>query len=462
MSDPIFQISELDGSVTLLFPLDDGTLFPLLSTYSEAQSKAVIALVVVSCVSLVATVGLLCAIAISAFNTRTYKSSKMFVRTHVVFYFVSLLLSDILQAIGSIMNATWVRDQAVGYVSLCTAQGVIKHIADVSIALWSLVIATQTFFVLFLRLEIKRYVMWTLLIAIWSIVGVIVMAGPATANDIHGPYYGISGAWCWIASNYSVQRIVLDYMVMFISALLAFILYSLVFLKLRGIIAYTIMIVPIAFSRFRAWSGHEVPFGLTIFSDFIYLLSGLVHVILFFSTRRILPPRSMFPKFLISNPKLLESTTIGGDGNFDDYYSDAATIRSMSVEAEKGTNYPNEHGITLSAFFDKGDPLDPFADPVLPPIDEAIIKRVDSPDSGRSSADLPLHDLPDMLSPVAVDDFEPSVLPERRNPLNPALVQGEARLQQGPIARMPLKHREGEEIEVPMSPFSVLRYYEDN
>jgi hypothetical protein len=33
----------------------------------------------------------------SAFNTRTVKSPEMFVRTHVAFYFVSLLLSDILQ-----------------------------------------------------------------------------------------------------------------------------------------------------------------------------------------------------------------------------------------------------------------------------------------------------------------------------------------------------------------------------
>ena len=33
----------------------------------------------------------------SAFNTRTIKNPNMFVRTHVAFYFVSLLLSDILQ-----------------------------------------------------------------------------------------------------------------------------------------------------------------------------------------------------------------------------------------------------------------------------------------------------------------------------------------------------------------------------
>jgi hypothetical protein len=99
----------------------------------------------------------------SAFNTRSVKGPEMFVRTHVAFYFVSLLLSDILQgeffclyahprgihdlacmamncragtfptsnayapysfaAIGSIINAAWMNEQAVVYGSLCTAQG---------------------------------------------------------------------------------------------------------------------------------------------------------------------------------------------------------------------------------------------------------------------------------------------------------------------------------------------------
>jgi hypothetical protein len=111
----------------------------------------------------------------SAFNTRTVKNSNMFVRTHVAFYFGSLLLSDILQgeylfvrsltvyvpctstrfmgheldtaaateqllwaypsrmplltcrhlfaAISSIINSAWVREGAVEYGPLCTAQG---------------------------------------------------------------------------------------------------------------------------------------------------------------------------------------------------------------------------------------------------------------------------------------------------------------------------------------------------
>lgn len=98
------------------------------------------------------------------------KNPNMFVRTHFVYYFVSLLLADILQggflscappllpralglsesflavvgwfmsplllsdstadiscryfaAIGGIINSTWIRQQAVTFGSLCTAQG---------------------------------------------------------------------------------------------------------------------------------------------------------------------------------------------------------------------------------------------------------------------------------------------------------------------------------------------------
>ena len=40
----------------------------------------------------------------SAFNTRTIKNPNMFVRTHVAFYFVSLLLSDILQCESQLIS----------------------------------------------------------------------------------------------------------------------------------------------------------------------------------------------------------------------------------------------------------------------------------------------------------------------------------------------------------------------
>ena len=51
------------------------------------------------------------------------------------------------------------------------------------------VIATRTFNVLFLRLETKHFEKWIVLIAQWSLIGAIVIGGPATTRaDRHGPY----------------------------------------------------------------------------------------------------------------------------------------------------------------------------------------------------------------------------------------------------------------------------------
>lgn len=126
----------------------------------------------------------------------------------------------------------------------------------------------------------------------------------------------------------------MDYMIMFMSAGFAFVFYSLVFLRMRGNIvvsgwymrfrfnrnshwrgrdfagdsavavarqmllypiAYSIIILPIAAARFSEWSGHNVPFGVTIFSDVVFLLSGFVNVTLFTTTRRLLPAQSVIP-----------------------------------------------------------------------------------------------------------------------------------------------------------------------
>lgn len=51
------------------------------------------------------------------------------------------------------------------------------------------VIAMRIFIVLFLRLEVKRSVMWLVMVSQWSLIGAIAFAGPATARtDRHGPF----------------------------------------------------------------------------------------------------------------------------------------------------------------------------------------------------------------------------------------------------------------------------------
>jgi len=355
--------------------LPDGSEWLLEMAYTPEGVHSVTLLVVISCFSLVAVVGLLLAISLSAFNTRSSVDQHLFVRTHVAAYFISLLLSDIFQAMGSILNVRWIHDMAVVYGEVCVIQGVLKQLADVSTAFWTLVIGIHTFCLLFLELKSSRFTLITTLVAGWSGIAALVIAGPATLNTTHhGPFYGVSGYWCWISPEYPASRITLDYMFMFIAALLSFILYTMIFLRMRGNlvvegihisfrrtgtawrgkeysanqalaiakqmllypVAYTILILPIAAARFSTFAGAEVPMAVTIFADAVFLLSGVVNVVLFTTTRRILPVDSIkIPKWSISRPQPILEVGVDVEAGVDSYYQSSGTYATSYDEKEK-------------------------------------------------------------------------------------------------------------------------------
>jgi len=150
-----------------------------------------------------------------------------------------------------------------------------------------------------------------------------------------GPFHGLSGTWCWITDEYQGSKLGLEYFWLFFSAFSSFILYTLVFLRLRGNIvfsngamhfrcvapfrarngpvgresveshvhsvarqmlwypvAYTILILPIAICRWRIFNGKHDPEVATVAANCIFLLSGAVNVVLFTTTRRVIPKRS--------------------------------------------------------------------------------------------------------------------------------------------------------------------------
>ena len=259
-----------------------------------------------------------------------------FIRTHVAAYFFSLLLCDLTQGIGALLNTRWIARGGIEIGSYCTAQAAIKQTGNVGTALWSFVIAVHTFDVLFLRWHIADYVCYGTLIGVWALLGFIVILGPAVVESRdRGPFYGISGFWCWITPAYPTERYALEYFFMFASAGLSFVLYFLVFLRLRGNVsisgwhirfhrvqngpgqdnsnngmfhdgrrdphlmqvarqmlwypvAYTILVLPIAAARFSSFNGKDVPFAVTIFTSSIFMLSGFVNAVLFTTTRRVI------------------------------------------------------------------------------------------------------------------------------------------------------------------------------
>lgn len=319
----------------------------LMSThYSPGEARGVGLLVAAGALSLLSVVALLVIMAISAYRTKGSRDDHVFVRTHVAAYFVSLLLCDLAQGIGSLINIAWISNGGVTNNSLCVAQGAIKQTGNVGTALWSFVIAVHTFFLLFYRTKVPDGVCYTTLVVVWCILGGVLSLGPGVlATKEKGPFYGISGLWCWMTSAYPVERYALEYCFMFASAGLSFILYTLVFLRLRGNVnvsgwrfsfqrrhvakgysnkqynavtdpsqnthvmrvarqmmwypvAYTILIVPIAAARFASFSGKAVPYEVTIFTATVFMLSGFVNAVLFTATRRVVPASSIFPAFI--------------------------------------------------------------------------------------------------------------------------------------------------------------------
>ncbi|KAF9653007.1 hypothetical protein BDM02DRAFT_3183333 [Thelephora ganbajun] len=308
----------------------DGELMTV-AKYSSKESIGVSLLVATSCLSLVAVLGLLILMGVAAWLNRTSESKNYFFRTNVAAYFICLLVADLIQALASIMNARWVQFGGVQRGQFCTAQGVLKHLSDIGSASWSFVISAQTFCLLFYQLHSPRWVGWVVLGLANGLMVMLIFLGPAVyRTKADGDFYGISGYWCWITPEYNLGRVTLDYMILFLSAFLSFILYTLVFFRLRGNIvvtgwhvrfrmlekdesgwrgreransralsiarqmilypvAYTILFLPIAVLRLCEWTGQPVSFAVMMFCDSIFLLGGVINVVLFCTIRRVIP-----------------------------------------------------------------------------------------------------------------------------------------------------------------------------
>ncbi|TFK56974.1 hypothetical protein OE88DRAFT_1730405 [Heliocybe sulcata] len=281
--------------------------------------------------SAVAVFALLAYIAYGAVKIVPGASRKWRTGTHVHFYFLSLLLSDLIQAIGGMMDIRWIVKSNVEVGPFCTAQGALKQIGDVGVAMASMAIAFHTFSVLVFRWrpDASPKIAFVVLGFIWAFIALTVGLGLGTHKG--EDYYGDTQYWCWITSDYPVQRIALEYFWLWFTALLNIALYVPLALVLKGYIiidgmkvrvprgeerthlkitssngmkdagrlalemlfypaVYTITVLPIAVVRWRAFAADTVPFAATVVADVLFASSGLLNVILFALTRPALLP----------------------------------------------------------------------------------------------------------------------------------------------------------------------------
>ncbi|KIP12487.1 hypothetical protein PHLGIDRAFT_124026 [Phlebiopsis gigantea 11061_1 CR5-6] len=331
-----------------------------------------------ACLSALSVTGLLVYIGYSAATIRRNAVKKWTVTTHVHWYFLSLLVSEMIQAIGGIINVKWVVEAEVTEGNVCTAQGVLKQFGDVGVAFASLAIALHTFFALVFRWRPKPSSKLPLLVVagIWITIALII--GISFATHRHKIYYGDTQYWCWITSDYPVQRIVLEYLWMWITALLNFALYipiSLVIICDATVIVhgwrirfvrnppsyhrengrekaialkmlvypavYTITVLPIAITRWLGFDSNgcsRVPWPATVFADLVFASSGFLNVVLYSFTRPTLRPqrdlhRERSSLMLTSHPPPFDTTndTIKHDASEDTSPSNRSLGRASDI-----------------------------------------------------------------------------------------------------------------------------------
>jgi len=247
--------------------------------------------------------------------------------SHVDVYFINLMISDLIQAVGSIMNIGWVIHAGVIENELCIAQAALKQIGDVGVALSVMVISVHTFSVLFFK--------WTpsssplLAIFITGLIWLIIILDTSIGYSTHEHYYGQNGYWCWITDSYRAEEITSEYLWMWLTAILNVFIYFLLFFCLRGNIiasgrrvrwrwikpeetwvvpdtsfhhtaiarqmlwypiAYIAAILPISVARFLSFYDYKVAFPWTVFGGVLLGLSGVINVTLYSLTRPSLLP----------------------------------------------------------------------------------------------------------------------------------------------------------------------------
>ncbi|KAI6033298.1 hypothetical protein EDC04DRAFT_2213696 [Pisolithus marmoratus] len=307
--------------------------------FNIGVKMGMVSMVVASAASALAVGGVLLYIAYSAVTIQQNASRRWSTDTHIHYYFLSLMVSDLIQAVGGLLNIKWIVEAGVYPGPFCTVQGIsasallgirlslhsgfFKQVGDVGVALSTMAITLYTLQVFVLKWKAPPKLPLLILAIIWLDILVLVVVPNVAQHDIYGP----TGHWCWIDES-TMERIGLDYIWMWLAAALNVISYLFLAFVIKRLalvdgntshwrgqekkrtlhgtgtsaesvatqlfyypLVYIIVVLPISAARFSQFRGHRVPFAVTAFADTLFASSGLFNMILYAVTRPILMPR---------------------------------------------------------------------------------------------------------------------------------------------------------------------------
>ncbi|OJA16219.1 hypothetical protein AZE42_00100 [Rhizopogon vesiculosus] len=283
------------------------TTHPLASQPFDFGERLGLAFIVEGAIlSVLAITTLLAYITYSAVTIRLGATRRWSTDTHIHYYFLNLMIFDLIQAIGGMFNITWIDAAGIYPGTICTTQGAFKQPLMSVCRNSTMAIAFHTMQVLVLKWKTPPRAALLGSVIIWVTVGLMV----GIPNVIVDNFYGPTGHWCWIERN-NFDRIGLQYLWMWVAAFLTVVVYIFLALVVKRIIiidgypaVYIITVLPITAARFTQFKTDNVPWAVTAWADTLLILSGFFNTILYTLTRpKLLPQRSrQSPSRVVRSP----------------------------------------------------------------------------------------------------------------------------------------------------------------
>ncbi|KAJ7723475.1 hypothetical protein B0H14DRAFT_2203184, partial [Mycena olivaceomarginata] len=240
-------------------------------------------------------------------------------------YAACLLISNIINSVAGIMGLGQLMHGGIQEGFYCTTQAVVMQVGNFAGAYFTIAIAIHTVNSLVLK---KRQKTWICVLTIC--VGSLIAAAPLVSQTGSlGHQYGISGLSCGIRSVYPRSLFFYHLLPIFITSIMSALLYSLIFLVLRGTlairgglkfsldpnerwggnvqnyhrfvariarsmlwfpIAYILFLVPYSVTRLIDLSGRVCPFPLLVTAYVCWFMLGVANVLSLYNTFRVLGP----------------------------------------------------------------------------------------------------------------------------------------------------------------------------
>ncbi|CAE6405583.1 unnamed protein product [Rhizoctonia solani] len=158
-------------------------------------------------------------------------------RSNLDVYMINLFVSELLMSLGGVLDAKWANESTVYCGGYCDAQGSLQYLGETSVALWTLAVTLHTWqsVVRARRIPFRWPLCLVVMAIIWGFVFLFnFVALSQRPRDGEDRYFTPGPFWCWINPKYSNERLLGEYLWLWVAGFGNLLVYIPLFLLLRG------------------------------------------------------------------------------------------------------------------------------------------------------------------------------------------------------------------------------------